>query len=112
MADSVHNVSIQSTGATTARLIIDGTDVSERCYGYTISHKPAERPHLLLELDREIKGIELNGVTVDANLSSVSTSELVRELSSREGVEATTAEPYQEAQVKVNGPAVVLVVSD
>lgn len=45
-------------------------------------------------------------------LKNASTEQLVTELSSREGVEATIAEPYQDAEVKVNGPAIVLVVID
>lgn len=45
-------------------------------------------------------------------LEEVPTSQLVAELSNREGVEATIAEPYQDAEVKVNGPAIVLVVID
>lgn len=46
------------------------------------------------------------------DLSQVETAELVEELSQREGVERTIAEPYQDVQVKVNGPAIVLVVID
>lgn len=45
-------------------------------------------------------------------LKNVPTAQLVAELSNREGVEATIAEPYQDAEVKVNGPAIVLVVID
>lgn len=45
-------------------------------------------------------------------LSDISTRDLVTELSRREGVERTTAEPYQDVQVKVNGPAIVLVITD
>ena len=45
-------------------------------------------------------------------LEEVPTAQLVAELSNREGVEATIAEPYQESDVKVNGPAIVLVVID
>lgn len=45
-------------------------------------------------------------------LENVPTAQLVAELSNREGVEATIAEPYQDAEVKVNGPAIVLVVID
>ena len=45
-------------------------------------------------------------------LEEVPTAQLVAELSNREGVEATIAEPYQDAEVKVNGPAIVLVVID
>lgn len=54
----------------------------------------------------------MKGVTVMVNLSEVETCDLVRELSQREGVERTIAEPYQDVQVKGNGPAIVLVVID
>ena len=46
------------------------------------------------------------------DLSCYATCDLVRELQTREGVETTIAEPYQDAEVKVNGPAIVLVVID
>ena len=39
-------------------------------------------------------------------LEDVPTKQLVAELSGREGVEVTIAEPYQDAEVKVNGPAI------
>lgn len=45
-------------------------------------------------------------------LTTIPTSQLVEELQHREGVETTIAEPYQDAEVKVNGPAIVLVVID
>lgn len=37
-------------------------------------------------------------------LKNVPTAQLVAELSDREGVEATIAEPYQDAEVKVTAP--------
>ena len=46
------------------------------------------------------------------NLSRFTTKELVEELSRREGIEKTIAEPYKDVQVKVNGPAIILVVID
>lgn len=46
------------------------------------------------------------------DLSKVPTAELVAELSIREGVEKTIAEPYQDIAIKVNGPAIALVVID
>lgn len=45
-------------------------------------------------------------------LATAPTKDLVEELSKREGVEKTIAEPYQDVEVKVNGPAIVLVVTD
>ena len=46
------------------------------------------------------------------NLSKVATSDLLKELQTREGVEITMAEPYEDMKVNVNGPATVLVVID
>lgn len=45
-------------------------------------------------------------------LKSIATCELVKELKKREGVEMHIAEPYKDLSVTVNGPAVVLVVTD
>lgn len=45
-------------------------------------------------------------------LAKTSTKDLVEELRKREGVEATIVEPHKDNSVIVNGPAVVLVVTD
>lgn len=45
-------------------------------------------------------------------LKDIKTSELVDELSRREGVETEVAEPYQDKTISVNGPAVILTVTD
>lgn len=45
-------------------------------------------------------------------LEYFSTSELVYELKQREGVEIKTAEPYEDMEMSVNGPAVVLIIVD
>jgi hypothetical protein len=45
-------------------------------------------------------------------LEEVKTCELVEELKRREGVMAVTVEPHADSIVKVNGPAIVLVVID
>ncbi len=46
------------------------------------------------------------------NIKDFKTCELVEELKKREGVEAHWAEPYKDLTVDVNGPAIVLVVTD
>lgn len=46
------------------------------------------------------------------NLSNIKTCELVEELKKREGVEAHWAEPHEDFEIKLKGPAVVLVVID
>ena len=46
------------------------------------------------------------------SLSKCATAQLVEELQKRTGVETTMAEPYQDVEIKVNGPAIVLVVKD
>lgn len=43
---------------------------------------------------------------------NIPTKELVEELTKREGVEETVAEPHREVVIKVNGPARVLVITD
>ena len=45
-------------------------------------------------------------------LSHISTKELVIELRNRDGVETTIAEPYKDCELKVSGPAIVIVVND
>ena len=61
-----------------------------------------------------IKGLERRGMenNISNRLAMAATCELVGELSSREGVEAHVAEPYKDLTVTVNGPAIVLVVTD
>jgi hypothetical protein len=46
------------------------------------------------------------------NIKDFKTCELVEELKKREGVEAHWAEPYKDLAIGVNGPAIVLVVTD
>lgn len=46
------------------------------------------------------------------NLNKYSAKELVEELKSREGVETEYAEPHQDKTITVNGPAIILVVTD
>lgn len=45
-------------------------------------------------------------------LREISTKDLVEELKNREGVEIKTAEPYEDMEISVNGPAVVLIIVD
>lgn len=42
----------------------------------------------------------------------VSTKELVEELRKRSGVDTKYAEPHQDKKIFVNGPAVILIVTD
>lgn len=50
--------------------------------------------------------------TRQKQLRNISTYELVEELKKRAGVEVYQAEPYEDKEVKVNGPAQILVVVD
>ena len=52
------------------------------------------------------------GDAAAAELKHFATCDLVFELERREGVETHVAEPYQDLAVSVNGPAIVLVVTD
>lgn len=49
---------------------------------------------------------------VQAMLKQVATCDLVQELGNRLGVESVRVAPYEDHTVTVNGPAVVLVVTD
>lgn len=49
---------------------------------------------------------------MDKGIEEFKTCELVEELKKREGVETHLAEPYTDFELKINGPAVVLVVID
>ena len=55
---------------------------------------------------------KLKAEVVIATLSDISTHRLVEELKTREGVETTTVEPYKGAVVVVNGPGIVLKITD
>lgn len=46
------------------------------------------------------------------DLTKVQACNLVAELKNREGVDITEAELYQDVQIMVNGPAIVLVITD
>lgn len=46
------------------------------------------------------------------DLSNVITSDLVQELKNREGVETKYAEPYKDIDISINGPAIILIVTD
>lgn len=47
-----------------------------------------------------------------SDLDNVSTADLVRVLSAREGVKVEIAKPYEDLEILVNGPAIVLTVID
>ncbi len=72
----------------------------------TVAHRPLSvgngRPTLMMA-DRER---EMN------KMSEFTTAELVEELKRRQGVDARIAEPYEDITVSVNGPAIMLIVTD
>lgn len=51
-------------------------------------------------------------VPVQEQLSKCNTKYLVEELSKRDGVEVTIAKPYKDIEIKTNGPAIALIVTD
>ncbi|MFW2500448.1 BC1881 family protein [Clostridium diolis] len=74
-------------------------------------HLPNEIfPEFCMKCKKEIKYSKLEKRTID--LSGISTKELSEELMRRDGIETTIAEPYKDVEVKVNGPAIVLVLID
>ena len=55
--------------------------------------------------------LEATGIAIKA-LQKQNTADLVKELSQREGVDRLNIESYQRAKFEVNGPAIVLPVTD
>lgn len=51
-------------------------------------------------------------MTTEEALKECKTCELVEELKKREGVQTHVAKPYEDFEMKVNGPAIVFVVID
>lgn len=45
-------------------------------------------------------------------LKKIPTAQLVEELGSREGVVIKIAEPYAKSKIEIEGPAIVLIVTD
>ena len=82
-----------------AKIVIQGTIRKEADGTICIL---ANRPFKILEITE----------IASHNLSDVKTCELVEELKLREGVETILAGPYESQKVLVEGPAVVLVVTD
>lgn len=73
------------------------------CYCTALGIRAGENP---------AKKTEKGDEQIMDSLDNASTKDLVEELRRREGVEATIAEPYEDVEIKVNGPAIVLVVTD
>lgn len=46
------------------------------------------------------------------DITAIPTKYLAEELSRREGVEMIIAEPHQDQEVSINGPAIILVITD
>lgn len=59
-----------------------------------------------LDSRKQIRSNNLNAI------NNLKTCELVEELKEREGVKVYLAEPYKDLNINVNGPAIVLVVTD
>lgn len=45
-------------------------------------------------------------------LKKIPTAQLAEELGNREGVEIKIAEPYAKSKIEIEGPAIVLIVTD
>lgn len=63
-------------------------------------------------LEIDIKSYADEIVKELTGISNATTSALVEELKQREAVKTHIVEPYADLEIKVNGPAVVLVITD
>lgn len=106
-----------STGSIKHNIVIDSAAQAERFV------EALEKAELLANEEYPPKayifGERINSarpeptVSIESNLLQfVPTCKLVDELEKREGVDTKFAEPYQDIEVKVNGPAVILTIID
>lgn len=61
-------------------------------------------------IEREFQKVASYNAALD--LSTVSTKRLSQELETRLGVKVTYVDPYEDATISVNGPAIVLIITD
>lgn len=88
-------------------LFVDSSYLNRILTGRCNSEKIIASISKILDLQGSKKGREKMRA-----FDGVSTRDLVEELRQREGVETTIAEPHKDTEIKVNGPAIVLVVID
>lgn len=73
----------------------------------------ARQEEMEMDGSRAASAYEQTSKTEDqACLKEYATKDLLEELKQREGVKSEYAEPYQQRQICVNGPAEILVVID
>lgn len=65
-----------------------------------------------LQVIRELKQEEEREIDFKNVFSNISTRDLVEELKLREAVETHLAEPYKTETISVDGPAIVLAITD
>lgn len=101
----------RSKAGLTQQQLADKLGVSQQYIGNYESGKRYPKIQTLQKI-ADALGVSVTEFLGGELLTTVPTCELVEELEKRAGVETTIAEPYQDVQVKVNGPAIVLVVID
>ncbi len=62
----------------------------------------------LLDLDNE----KITEKFSDDTLGNIPTNKLVKEIETREGIEIKTIDPYQDEEINVNGPCILIKVID
>lgn len=81
---------------------------------------------LMCSISKDIRGFRENLFNIECKIAQadfynknkeiaireLKTSELVDKLSSREGVKKLVAEPYKDVNVKTNGSATILIITD
>lgn len=93
--------------------ISNGTGISYSALTDSLSNSCRNRPLRADEFFKICEFLEKNPADfMDKNLKEIKTKDLVNELSVREGVSKIIAEPYKDENIKINGPAVILIVVD
>lgn len=124
MNDAVKNIAdyIKEKGIS-IKVVADRTGIPYRTLYDSLFNKTRKRELRASEflslckfLDKDPKDFwDKRGTSYEGgymNLKDVETCDLIEELAGRDGVAKTVAKPYEDKNINVNGPAIVLVVID
>ena len=104
MENKIQKIEIICEDGKTKIRLNDG-EVLKRVTKVEFKHDAGECPELYINNTNLLAGMK-------KPLSNATTKELAEELSDRLGVEKIIAEPYKNQEVRVNGPATILVIID
>lgn len=83
-----------------------------RQFSVSVLHKQADTIETAIRMLSDVCGFLRGQTLTGSRAPKISTDRLLQELKARDGVTTKYADPYENLQINVNGPAVVLIVVD